>query len=182
MTRAGRCCRHRARRDRQCDLLRAGRAGVDVVGIEQFELGHARGASHDHSRIIRRSYHTPGYVELAGAAYGAWARRERRAARRADRWDRSLPAGAVIPIEDYTGSLAAAGVPFEVLDAAEIMQRWPQWKLASDVTGLFQADTGIVAAEVATEAMAAVPRDAGARLFGRHRRPFLQDGDGVEVG
>ena len=31
------------------------RAGVSVLGLEQFELGHHRGASHDHARIIRRS-------------------------------------------------------------------------------------------------------------------------------
>ena len=34
------------------------RRGADVTGFEQFELGHVRGASHDHSRIIRRTYHT----------------------------------------------------------------------------------------------------------------------------
>ena len=53
------------------------RDGVDVVGFEQFELGHVRGASHDHSRIIRRSYHTPGYVALTADAYAAWAAVER---------------------------------------------------------------------------------------------------------
>ena len=49
------------------------RAGAGVLGLEQFELGHHRGASHDHARIIRRSYHTPAYVRLAGLAYRAWA-------------------------------------------------------------------------------------------------------------
>ena len=34
--------------------------GHSVVGLEQFELGHSRGASHDTSRILRHSYHTPG--------------------------------------------------------------------------------------------------------------------------
>ena len=29
------------------------RAGARVLGLEQFELGHHRGASHDHARIIR---------------------------------------------------------------------------------------------------------------------------------
>src|ERR671917_2502592 len=51
----------------------ARRAGTEVLGIEQFELGHDRGESQDHSRIIRLSYHTPGYVELAKRAYEAWA-------------------------------------------------------------------------------------------------------------
>jgi glycine/D-amino acid oxidase-like deaminating enzyme len=52
------------------------RSVARVLGLEQFELGHQRGASHDHARIIRRSYHTPGYVRLAGLAYRAWAELE----------------------------------------------------------------------------------------------------------
>ena len=53
--------------------LFAARLGQRVLGLEQFELGgHHRGASHDHSRIIRRSYHTEHYVRLTADAYGAW--------------------------------------------------------------------------------------------------------------
>ena len=55
----------------------ARRAGADVLGLEQFAIGHSRGASQDHSRIIRLSYHTPGYVTLAREAYRAWAALER---------------------------------------------------------------------------------------------------------
>jgi sarcosine oxidase len=33
----------------------ARRAGTEVLGLEQFELGHVRGESQDHSRIIRLS-------------------------------------------------------------------------------------------------------------------------------
>ena len=32
------------------------KAGREVLGIEQFELGHVRGESQDHSRIIRKTY------------------------------------------------------------------------------------------------------------------------------
>ena len=35
------------------------RAGEDVVCLEQWALGHGRGASEDHSRIIRLGYHSP---------------------------------------------------------------------------------------------------------------------------
>src|SRR6185312_14822269 len=58
------------------------RAGAGVLGLEQFELGHVRGESQDHSRIIRLSYHTPGYVELAKHAFKAWAEVERDAGER----------------------------------------------------------------------------------------------------
>ncbi len=53
------------------------RAGAEVLALEQFQLGHVQGESQDHSRIIRLSYHTPGYVELAKHAYRAWAELER---------------------------------------------------------------------------------------------------------
>ena len=49
------------------------RPGVRVLGLERFEFGHANGASGDHSRIIRLSYHRPDYVRLAKRAYETWA-------------------------------------------------------------------------------------------------------------
>ncbi len=140
-----------------------------VLGLEQFEVGHARGASHDHSRIIRRSYHTPGYVALAGAAYDAWARVERDAGEvlvvRTGGLD-LFPHGAAIPMEDYTASMAALGVPFDVLDAAAVQRRWPQWQLDPGVHALYQADTGIVAAARATAALRRVAETRGAQVRG----------------
>ena len=50
--------------------------GHSVVGLERFELGHTHGASHDSSRILRHSYHTPAYVRLTQDAYADWARLE----------------------------------------------------------------------------------------------------------
>lgn len=148
----------------------ARRAGTDVVGFEQYALGHDRGASEDHSRIIRRSYHTPWYVRLADAAYRTWDEVEREAGERLivrtgglDLW----PAGAAIPMEDYTGSLAAEGVEFEELDAAEVMRRWPQWRLGDDVRGLFQPDGGIAAAYRCNAAHRRLAVEHGATLLER---------------
>jgi sarcosine oxidase len=36
--------------------------GEEVLGLERFHLGHERGASEDHSRLIRLSYHTLEYT------------------------------------------------------------------------------------------------------------------------
>jgi sarcosine oxidase len=122
------------------------RPGVRVLGLERFEFGHANGASADHSRIIRLSYHRPDYVRLARRAYETWAEVEAAAGERMvtrtgglDLW----PADPAIPQADYTASLAAEGVDFELLDAAEIMRRWQQWRLSDDVTGMWQAAGGI---------------------------------------
>ncbi len=122
------------------------RPGVRVLGLERFELGHANGASADHSRIIRLSYHRPDYVRLAKRAYETWAAVEAEADERIvtvtgglDLW----PADPAIPQIDYTGSLAAEAVPFELLGAGEIMRRWPAWRLTDDVTGVWQEQGGI---------------------------------------
>jgi monomeric sarcosine oxidase len=146
------------------------RTGGDVLGLEQFDLGHDRGASHDHSRIIRRSYHTPGYVRLAAAAYDAWAEIEAEASETLvhrtgglDLW----PVPATIPMEDYTRSLQACAVEFEELDAGEVMRRWPSWRLEDGVRALFQEDGGFVAAERATSAHQGLARERGATLLGR---------------
>ena len=47
-------------------------AGEEVLGLEQFHLGHDRGGSEDHSRIIRLSYHDPAYTTLTPYTYEAW--------------------------------------------------------------------------------------------------------------
>src|SRR5688572_12920269 len=103
----------------------ARRAGAGVLGLEQFELGHVRGESQDHSRIIRLSYHTPGYVELAKHAYRAWAEVEGDAGEklvlRTGGLDFARPGGA-IPLTNYSDSMDAAGVSYETLDAREIMR------------------------------------------------------------
>ena len=152
----------------------ARRSGGDVVGLEQFELGHPHGASEDHSRIIRRSYHTPGYVRLAGAAYDAWAELERETGETLvlrtgglDLW----PEEAAIPMGDYTSSMTEAGVAFEELDASEVMQRWPQWRLDDRVRALFQEDGGIAAASACNAAHRRQAREYGAML--RERSPVL---------
>ena len=143
------------------------RAGRNVLGLEQFELGHVRGASQDHSRIIRLSYHTPAYVELAKEAYRAWAALEKDSGEQLvlktgglDLW----PPQAAIPISDYTKSLSAGRVPFELLDAAAIRQRWPHFRLDDDVRGLYQADGGIAAAAKANAAHQRLAREHGATL------------------
>jgi sarcosine oxidase len=127
----------------------ARRAGRQVLGLEQFELGHSRGGSQDHSRIIRLSYHTPGYVELAKAAYQAWAELEADAQESLILKTGGLdlfPAGSAIPAIDYQHSLETAGVPFEWLEAAEVMRRWPQFRLNPGVQAIYQAESGIVPA------------------------------------
>jgi sarcosine oxidase len=149
--------------------------GARVLGLEQFELGHARGESHDHSRIIRLSYVTPAYVRLAREAYRAWESVERDAGERLVFRTGGLdlgPRDGAIPLDGYAAAMQACDVPFERLDAAEIRKRWPAFAIGDDVAGLFQADGGIVAAEKATAAHQRAARALGAVL--RDRAPVTR--------
>jgi len=162
------------------------RRGADVVGLEQFELGHVRGASHDTSRILRRSYHTPTYVQLACEAYDDWAELSAAAGTELVTVVGGVdlfPPGAAIPAADYSDSMRARNVPFEDLSAGEVMARWPALSLPSGTRALFQADTAIVPAGRATATMQRLAVAAGARLLGSAPVTQLADrGDGrVEV-
>jgi sarcosine oxidase len=145
----------------------ARRVGRGALGLEQFELNHGRGSSQDHSRIIRLSYHTPGYVELAKQAYAAWSEVEAEAGEQLiyktgglDLW----PASAAYPMSDYTGSMDARGVAYERLSAAEVMRRWSQFKLTDDVTGIYQADGGIATPNLSNAAHRRLARAYGATI------------------
>lgn len=142
-------------------------AGADVLGLEQFELGHVRGESQDHSRIIRLSYHTPGYVRLAKRAYQSWDMLAEEAGESCVLKTGGLdvaPRNSAISLQSYTDSLTAEQVPFEQLDASEIMYRWPQWQLTDDCHGIYQADSGIAMAARANAAHQRMAREHGATL------------------
>ena len=107
--------------------------GHRVVGLERFELGHDRGASHDTSRILRHSYHTPAYVRLTQEAYADWARLERASGAalvtKVGGLDLFPPRGG--DPADRLRRLARRGraSSYEVLDAADVAARWPQFGL-----------------------------------------------------
>lgn len=145
------------------------RRGVDVVGLEQFELGHVRGASHDTSRILRRSYHTPRYVRFADEAYVDWAALS--AAAGTDLVTvvggvDIFPSDAAIPSVDYADSMRECGVPFDVLTADDLAGRWPALSVPPGTTALFQADTAIVPAGRTTRTLQRLAIESGAHLRG----------------
>ncbi len=163
----------------------ARRVGAAALGLEQFDIDHGRGASQDHSRIIRLSYHTPGYVALAQAAYAAWAEVEADAGEQLlyrtgglDLW----PSAPAYPMSGYTGSMDARGVAYERLSAAEVMRRWPPFCLPDDVTGIYQADGGMATPNRSNAAHRRLAAAYGATL--RDNAPVTAIrplGEGLEV-
>lgn len=150
------------------------RRGRRVLVLEQFAVGHERGSSHGHSRIIRLAYDFPDYVRLARAAYPLWRELEQESGAAllltTGGLDVALPDTPTFTAT--RASLAAAGAPFEDLDRAAIAARFPQFQLPDDAVGIYQPDAGILHASACVAALAEQARRHGA-VF-REQEPALQ--------
>jgi sarcosine oxidase len=149
---------------------RLARAGVtDVLVLEQFELGHAKGASEDHSRIIRHAYHARPYTALTHEMFRTWAEIEDATGLQlyVKTGGLELARGGspgAAELANYRDTLAE-GVSYEDLDAAEVRARWPQWQIEDDVIGLYQADGGILDIRRANAAHIALARQHGVQFL-----------------
>ncbi|MBA2276675.1 MAG: N-methyl-L-tryptophan oxidase [Chloroflexia bacterium] len=165
----------------------ARRAGKDVLALEQFSLGHERGSSQDHSRIIRRSYHNPDYIALAVPAYDLWHEVEEESGvqlvvKTGGLDLERIGTNGIKDLSHCAEAMTVAGIPHEELSAAEIMYRWPQFHLPDDTRGLFQADSGLVDARKANAVHIALARLHGATIRDNLAVESIQSHpDGVDV-
>ena len=158
-------------------LANAG-GGRRILGLEQFELGHDRGASSDVSRITRLSYHRREYVELAIEAQAAWREVEQASGEQILTITGGLdlaPPDAKESIDDYAGAMTAAGVAFEWLDDAAVARHWPQWRLDPGARAIFQANGGIADPERGNRAHQRLAQEAGATLLEHARVTSIED-------
>jgi monomeric sarcosine oxidase len=150
-------------------LARSG--ATDVLVLEQFELGHGKGASEDHSRIIRHAYHNTTYTALTHAMFEHWSELEAETGLRLVDTSAGMLDLAVAgtageqELGNYRASLAPIDVGFDDLTAAEIRRRWPQWRIEDDTVGLFQPDGGILDIRKACAAQIARARARGVEFL-----------------
>lgn len=144
--------------------------GDAVLALEQYELGHGRGSSEDHSRVIRHTYNRTDYTELTPAAYQSWTVAEREAGLRFVHRTGGLmiaapgSAGGMEYVEATAAAMAASGLPFELLDGAAVSERWPQWRLGAGHTAVFDPESGILDIRRGTAAHLALARARGAAI------------------
>jgi sarcosine oxidase len=167
-------------------------AGSSVLALEQFPLGHDRGASQDHSRIIRLAQHQDAYADLAPAAYAAWHAVEQVSGVQLvtktgglvieDGRVRDVARTGTRNIRGYVDTFERHGVDYELLDADALMSRWPQFVLSGSEQALFQKDSGIVDARRANATHIALARGLGVQVLDNCPvREIRPRGDGVEV-
>jgi sarcosine oxidase len=143
------------------------RRGIDVVGIDAFDVPHARGSSHGESRIIRACYFEhPDYVPLLARAFELWHELARESGRPVIQITGGLFLGDPrSPL--VSGSLQAGrahGIPHEHLTGDDLRRRFPQFA-ASGMEAVFEPGAGLVRPEEAIAAHMALATRHGARVY-----------------
>ena len=135
------------------------RSGRDVLVLEQFQIGHARGSSHGTSRIFRFSYPDPRYVRMAMESRELWAEAEDEVGEQLITPTGGLDAGKAL--DEHVAALSECGADYEIIDGAEVTRRWPAMSLDDDKV-LYQPDAGICLADRAVESFVSSARFHGA--------------------
>ncbi|MCV7168472.1 N-methyl-L-tryptophan oxidase [Mycobacterium manitobense] len=159
--------------------------GQRVLGLEKFSPAHDRGSSHGGSRIIRQSYfEDPAYVPLLLRSYELWDKLAADSGREVFRLTGGLFIG---PPDSLTvaGSLRASqewDLPHEVLDAAEIRRRHPNFTPRDGDIALYEAKAGFARPEMTVQAHIDLAGQAGATLsFGEEVLHWAETARGVTV-
>lgn len=166
-------------------LFHLARRGLRVLGLEQFSEAHQLGSSHGDSRIIRETYFEhPLYVPLVQRAHELW--RELEATSGASLM--KITSGLMIGPSDgmvVAGTLRSARehhLTHEVLTPAQVRERFPAFRLASNLVAVLDPRAGYLDPEVCNKAHLDAARTAGAET--RFDEPVLEwnpDGEGVRI-
>jgi len=177
--------RRRTWRDGQCDGVPPGAARASVLGLDAFARGHHNGSSHGRSRGIREAYgESPAYVPLVQRAYALWRELEAETGQHLLTITGGITVGPAEPGFGANQKAAADqyGLTIEELGAAEIMARWPGFRVPDGYSGMYDPHTGFLLPEPCVTAHLDLATRHGAALH--HAKPVRRwslDGAGVRV-
>ena len=158
------------------------RRGLDVLGLEQYDIPHAKGSSHGITRIIRKpQYEDPAYVPLVRRAYDLWEELEDRSGRDLLHRTGGLDIGPAESkvFRESVSSCNAHDIDHEVLSAAEVRDRFPGYDIPDHHRAVYQPDGGFLVPEQCIIAHVEAAQAAGAEI--RAREPvqgFTERPDG----
>lgn len=149
--------------------------GLDVLGIERYDVPHGRGSSHGVTRIIRwPQYEDPAYVPLVERAFDLWEELEadypNQLLHRVGSVDTGPPGGDVF--EGSKRAVEEHDIPHEVLTAEELHERFPGFELPDHHRAVYQADGGFLHCEQCTVAHVEAAHAEGATV---HAREAIED-------
>jgi monomeric sarcosine oxidase len=151
------------------------RRGHTVAGFEAQASGHRRGSSHGNSRIFRRAYLDPLYVELTGRAGQLWERLEAESGQPLLDRVGGVDHGPGREPERMTAVLREHDVPVALLDPAEAARRWPGIRFTGPV--MHDPSGGVLDPEASMAAMVRLAAEEGAEIAYETPVRGLEPGD-----
>jgi sarcosine oxidase len=148
-------------------LRELSRRGLRVLGIDRFAPGHDRGSSHGATRVIRLDYFEhPSYVPLLRRAYELWHELEQSSDQKCIHITGIVEIGAPdgMLINGVLASIRQHTLRHELLNADDLMRRYPAFRLPPQYQAVVQPDGGFLAAEPSIHAMLALAEEAGAKI------------------
>jgi sarcosine oxidase len=136
-------------------LYQLARRGIKALGIDRWRPPHANGSSHGDTRITRLALgEGEEYVQFASRSHGIWRELEAATGRTLLRQVGGLVFGPqsgrtrAHGASDFLGTTIAvakkAGLSHEILDAAALWDRFPQFRWRGDETGCLEHGAGFV--------------------------------------
>ena len=123
----------------------AARRGATVALADQFEPAHTRGSSHGDGRIFRLAYHQEHYVDMMLHSLPLWQQLQEFAGEPLMATTGGINiASAREALADLQNLYERRGFAHELMTAAEVNARWPQFALAADLHALYQPDYGVL--------------------------------------
>lgn len=154
--------------------------GLSVTLVEARGIGHDRGSSHGTSRIYRRAYADPHYVDLTGRAEYLWDELEDRSGQLLRTRTGGIDHGAERNPEALAALMKERGVTAELLSPEAARERFRGMEFAGPV--LFHPDAGHLDADRTVRAGVDVAAFLGAAVVeGAPVTRMEQTGQGVLV-
>jgi sarcosine oxidase len=163
-------------------LYHLARRGKRVLGLERFDLLHEQGSSHGLTRIIRLAYFEhPDYVPLLRRAYELWRALEAEAGEQLLHVTGIVEGGDRI-LDGVLRSCEEHDIAHEVLNGAQIAERFPAYRLPPGMDVVHQPDGGFVVPERCIVAHVEGALSHGATLRAREQvLVWEQNENGVRV-
>ena len=173
-------------------LYQLAKRGRIVLGIDQFSPPHTLGSSHGDTRITRLAIGEGAhYTPLAMRSHEIWREVERETGSQL----LTVTGGLIISsrsktsmlhVQDFFATTVAAaekyGIAHQMLDAATIRKRFPEFNIRDDEVGYYEHEAGFVRPEACIRAELQLAKKYGAEIHTDERvRGYDVTNDGVTV-
>jgi sarcosine oxidase len=173
-------------------LYQLAKRGAKVVGIDQYSPPHTFGSSHGDTRITREAIGEGAqYTPLVQRSHAIWREIEALTGEKllhpvGGLFISSPAAKATTHVprffENTVDAARRFGIAHEVLDAAQIRRRFPQFAVKDNESGYLEPTAGYVRPEACVGSQLALAQNAGARIVrDTPVREVTQSGGSVRV-